>query len=141
MPVNLNELGGHEFEDLVEQLLLKMGFATEGRKPSADGGIDIVAVSSQPLVGGRYIIQCKRYTAPVSSPIIRDLYGVVNDQRANKGIPITTSRFTTDSVEFAREKPIELIDGDELAGLLEKYSLIAKPDEKLSPSHFSSAMC
>ena len=101
MPVNLNDLGGHEFEDLIEQLLIRMGFATEGRKPSADGGIDIVGVLSQPLVGGRYIIQCKRYVHSVSSPIIRDLYGVVVDQRANKGILITTSTFTVDAIEFA----------------------------------------
>jgi len=64
--LDLNKLGGHEFEDLIERLLIKMGFATEGRKPSADGGIDIVAVSSQPLVKGRYIVQCKRYGNSVS---------------------------------------------------------------------------
>lgn len=122
--LDLNKLGGHEFEDLIERLLIKMGFATEGRKPSADGGIDIVAVSSQPLVKGRYIVQCKRYGNSVSSPIIRDLYGVVNAERANKGILITTSSFTSDAIEFARDKPIELIDGNELLSLLEKHALL-----------------
>ena len=101
-----------------------MGFATEGRKPSADGGVDMVAVSTQPLLSGRYIVQCKRYSHSVSSPIIRDLYGVVMSERANKGILITTSTFTSDAVEFARDKPIELIDGDSLLGLLERYSLL-----------------
>jgi hypothetical protein len=120
----LNRLGGHEFEDLIEQLLIRMGFATEGRKSAADGGIDIVAVSGQPLLGGRYIIQCKRYTSSVSSPIVRDLYGVVMAERANKGILITTSAFTSDAIEFAREKQIELIDGVRLIDLLEKHSLL-----------------
>ncbi len=135
MPLDLNTMGGHEFEDLVENLLVKMGFATEGRKPSADGGIDIVAVSSLPLVSGRYIIQCKRYGHSVSSPIIRDLYGVVSAERANKGILITTSAFTSDAIDFARDKPIELIDGNGLIGLLGKYGLLgdAGPSQPGAP--------
>jgi len=108
---DLDTLGGHEFEDLIERLLVKMGFATEGRKRAADGGIDMVGVSNQPLLSGRYIIQCKRYSSSVSSPIVRDLYGVVMSERANKGILITTSAFTSDAIEFAQGKPIELIDG------------------------------
>lgn len=135
MPTDLDKLGGHEFEDLVEQLLAKMGFKTEGRKPSADGGTDIVAVSYEPLVQGRYIIQCKRYSHPVSAPIIRDLYGVINATDANKGVLITTSRFTTDAVEFARDKPIELIDGPRLQELLQKYSLLTGlTEQKVSPT-------
>jgi Restriction endonuclease len=134
VPLELNDLGGHEFEDLVERLLLKMGFATEGRKRSADGGIDIIAVSTQPLISGRYIIQCKRYTNSVSSPIIRDLYGVVNASNANKGILITTSTFTSDASEFARDKPIELIDGIQLLNLLNQYSLLSVDSATATPS-------
>lgn len=126
MPLDLNALGGHEFEDLVEKLLIAMGFKTEGRKPAADGGIDIVAVSSQPFVSGRYVIQCKRYTGSVSAPIIRDLYGVVNATNANKGILITTSHFTSEGIEFAKDKPIELIDGTKLVNLLQQYSLLTE---------------
>jgi hypothetical protein len=124
MAFNLNTLGGHEFEDLIEHLLIKMGFATEGRKKAADGGIDIVAVSSQPLVSGRYVIQCKRYSNSVSSPVVRDLYGVVNSENANKGILITTSSFTADAIEFAKGKPLELIDGAKLVELLTQYALL-----------------
>lgn len=124
MASDIDRLGGHEFEDLVENLLIKMGFKTEGRKKAADGGVDIVAVSSQPLVSGRYIIQCKRYNNSVSSPIVRDLYGVVNATNANKGILITTSTFTSEAIEFARDKPIELIDGSQLLELLDKHSLL-----------------
>jgi hypothetical protein len=140
VPLDLNTLGGHEFEDLTERLLLSMGFATEGRKPSADGGVDIVAISTQPLISGRYIVQCKRFNHPVSSPIIRDLYGVVMSERANKGILITTSAFTSDAIEFARDKPIELIDGNELFSLLEKYSLLSSTEPGLSPSQNASLL-
>jgi Restriction endonuclease len=117
-----------------------MGFQTEGRQPSADGGIDIVAVSSQPLVSGRYIIQCKRYSHPVSSPIIRDLYGVVNATNSNKGILITTSTFTSDAIDFSKDKQIELIDGTRLIDLLQKYSLLVSVEERANPRLLASGM-
>jgi len=136
---DLNDLGGHEFEDLIERLLIKMGFATEGRKEAADGGIDIIAVSIQPLVSGRYIIQCKRYSNSVSSPIVRDLYGVVMAERANKGILITTSAFTSDAIEFAQGKPIELVDGPQLIELLGRYSLLEAEIQGSSPAQMANA--
>ena len=110
MSLHFNSLGGHEFEDLVERLLIKMGFSTEGRKPSADGGIDIIAVSTTPMLQGRYVVQCKRYSNPVSAPVIRQLYGVVNSTDANKGILITTSRFTSEEEETYESKLMCLLE-------------------------------
>ena len=43
------------------------------------------------------------------------------DQQAIKGILVTTSGFTAQAREFARDLPIELVDGEELAGLLAEY--------------------
>jgi hypothetical protein len=118
-----------------------MGFSIEGRKKAADGGIDIIVVSSEPLVSGRYIVQCKRYTSSVSSPIVRDLYGVVNAANANKGILITTSSFTSDAIEFARDKPIELIDGPKLTDLLHKHSLLTLTEEETTnPTRLATGM-
>jgi hypothetical protein len=117
--VKMEDLTGHEFEDLVEVLLNKMGLSTEGRKPSADGGIDIVAHDPRPIVGGKYIIQCKRYTSPIAVSVVRDLYGVVTSERASKGILVTNSRFTREAEDFAGGKPIELVDGDELRTLMQ----------------------
>jgi len=140
LALNLDRLEGRDFEDLIERLLLKMGFQTQGRKRAADGGIDIVAVSSLPLLGGRYIIQCKRYANSVSSPIVRDLYGVVSAEKANKGILITTSSFTTDAVEFAKDKQLELIDRAKLLKLLQEHSLFISPDEKYNPMYLAATM-
>ncbi len=49
--------------------------------------------------------------------MIRDLYGVVTSERANKGILITYSKFSKQAKEFANNLPIELIDGNELVKL------------------------
>lgn len=115
---NIDFLSGIEFEHLCEKLIQKMGFETEITKASGDGGIDIIAYNHQPLLSGKYIIQCKRYAGSVGEPIIRDLYGVVTSERANKGILVTTGMFTNSAKKFANGKPIELIDGEKLRQLL-----------------------
>lgn len=101
-----------------------MGFTTQTTKASGDGGIDLIAYNHQPLLSGKYIIQCKRYAGSVGEPILRDLYGVVTSERANKGILMTTGHFTKSAINFAEGKPIELIDGIKLKELLSQYQLI-----------------
>ena len=83
-----------DFEKLTQTVLNSMGLVAELTKKTGDGGIDIIAYNKQPVIGGKYIIQCKRYNGSVGEPIIRDLYGVVCSERANKGILITTGTFT-----------------------------------------------
>lgn len=98
-----------------------MGFNVETTKASGDGGIDLIAYNSQPLLSGKYIIQCKRYTGSVGEPVIRDLYGVVTSERANKGILMTSGVFTKQAQIFAQGKPMELIDGVKMRELLQNY--------------------
>lgn len=121
--VDINSLGGIEFEHLCGTLLQKMGFDVEQTKASGDGGIDLIATNSQPLLEGKYIIQCKRFSGSVGEPIIRDLYGVVCSERANKGILITTGTFTNTAIRFAAGKQLELIDGKKLSQLLEQHQI------------------
>jgi restriction system protein len=54
---------------------------------------------------------------------VRDLYGVITSERANKGILITTGSFTPAAARFAEGKQLELIDGAGLAKLLKQFNL------------------
>ena len=125
---DVDTLSGKDFETVCQALVEKMGFATQTTKTTGDGGIDIVAHNSQPLLSGKYIIQCKRYSGSVGEPILRDLYGVVTAERANKGILMTTGYFTKPAVSFAEDKPLELIDRSKLRDLMEIY---LKDDNRL----------
>ena len=120
---NIDGLSGVEFEQVCQRLVEKMGFSTQTTKASGDGGIDLIAFNYQPLLSGKYIIQCKRYAGSVGEPIIRDLYGVVMSERANKGILMTTGHFTKSALAFAEGKPLELIDGTKMKDLLRQYNL------------------
>ncbi len=43
-----------------------------------------------------------------------------------KGILVTTANFGSDAYEFSKDKPITLISGSELLGLLERHGHSAK---------------
>lgn len=120
---SINEMSGFDFEKIILALLLKMGFDASITKASGDGGIDIIAYCNQDFFEGKYIIQCKRWNGSIGEPVLRDLYGVLTSERANKGILITNSNFTTAAINFASNKPLELIDGQKLINLLIKHNM------------------
>ncbi len=123
-------MDGYDFERLITKLLKSMGFLVEMTSLSGDGGVDIIAYSTEPIIKGKYLVQCKRWNAAIGEPTVRDLYGVVLSENANKGIIVTNSTFTDKAIEFADNKNIELIDGSELKKLLDRY--IGTPDIDVS---------
>lgn len=112
---------GIALEELAKSILSSMGLKIFTTKITGDGGIDLVAYSDSAIFSGKYIVQCKDWQNPVGEPIIRDLYGLVMSEGANKGIVITTGSFTSAARKFAEGKQLELIDGDELTRLKQKH--------------------
>jgi restriction system protein len=88
---------------------------------SRDGGVDAVVFDPDPIHGGKIVIQAKRYTNTVSVSAVRDLFGTVHNEGANKGILVTTADYGSDAYEFAKGKPLTLISGSELLYLLSKH--------------------
>jgi len=130
---NLMELTFLEFEALIQNLFTKMGLEARQTRPSRDGGVDCVAWDPRPIFGGKVVIQAKRYKNTVGVSAVRDLFGTLQNEGASKGILVTTSGYGQASFEFARNKPIELIDGANLLYLLAEYAdtqaKIVPPDD------------
>ncbi len=123
---NLMDLNPFEFENLVSNLFTKMGLETKQTRSSRDGGVDAVAFDVRPVLGGKVVIQAKRYKNTVGVSAVRDLYGTMLNEGANKGILVCTSHYGADAYEFAKDKPIELIDGGGLIYLLDQVGTKAK---------------
>lgn len=123
---NLMDLNPFEFEQLVTNLFNRMGLETKQTRSSRDGGVDAVAFDMRPIVGGKVVIQAKRYKNTVGVSAVRDLYGTMMNEGANKGILVTTSGYGPDAFDFANDKPIELIDGGGLLYLLEQNEVPAR---------------
>lgn len=123
---NLLDLSPSEFEHLVGNLFTQMGLETRMTRSSRDGGVDVVAYDQRPVLGGKVVIQAKRYRNTVGVSAVRDLYGTMMNEGANKGILVSTSGYGKDAFDFANDKPIELIDGSRLLYLLEQVGTIAR---------------
>lgn len=120
---NLMDLTPTEFESFVQNLFTKMGFEVQLFQARGDGGIDCIAYDHTPVRGGKYVIQVKHYTKTVPPAATRELYGVVQNEGATKGILITTSGFGQSSHEFANGKPLELYDGTHLLALCQQHNV------------------
>ena len=123
---NLMDLTPTEFEGLVSNLFSKMGLETKLTRTSKDGGVDAVAFDIRPVLGGKVVIQAKRYKNTVGVSAVRDLYGTMLNEGANKGILVATSGYGPDAYEFSKDKPIELIDGGGLLYLLDQVGIKAR---------------
>ncbi|WP_144628803.1 restriction endonuclease [Arthrobacter woluwensis] len=129
----LQRLQGKEpgfFEQAVVQLLLAMGYGgTTGggsvTQLSNDGGID--GVIDQDVLGlSRVYIQAKRYGGgnTVGRPDVQSFVGALSG-KADRGVFITTSRFSDGARAYAEGVPtrIILIDGKRLTGLMIRYGV------------------
>ena len=131
---NLASMDWEDFEQLVREIF-ENEFSQNGgevkiTQASRDGGVDAVAFDPDPIRGGKIVIQAKRYTNTVGVSAVRDLYGTVMNEGATKGILVTTADYGPDSYEFAKGKPLTLLNGSNLLSLLEKYGKKARIDIK-----------
>ena len=131
---NLAAMDWEDFEHLIrelfEQEFTESGGEVKVTQASRDGGVDAIAFDPDPIRGGKIVIQAKRYTNVVGVSAVRDLYGTVVNEGAIKGLLITTSDYGSDSYEFAKGKPLTLLNGSNLLHLLEKHGHKAKIDIK-----------
>jgi restriction system protein len=118
-------------EQLVLRLLTAMGYggragAAEHLGHSGDQGLD--GVIRQDVLGlDRVYVQAKRYGVDqaVGRPEIQAFVGALQGAQANRGVFITTGRFTSDAQEYAERVPVRLvlIDGIRLAELMVLYNV------------------
>lgn len=113
-----------EFEEFVADVFRGIGFNAEVTQKTHDGGKDIVATFEMGGVLYTTYFECKRYSPdrPVGVEIVRELYAVMEMERVDKGVIVTTSHFTRGAVAEAQRLNgrIRLIDFDELCRLMQQ---------------------
>jgi restriction system protein len=129
---NIAAMDWKDFENLIRELF-EREFSVNGgevkiTRASRDSGVDAVAFDPDPIRGGKIVIQAKRYTNTVGVSAVRDLYGTVMNEGATKGILVSTTDYGPDAYEFAKGKPITLLNGSHLLHLLEKHGHKANID-------------
>jgi Restriction endonuclease len=122
---NLAAMDWQDFEHLIRELFerefSKEGVEVKVTQASRDRGVDAVVFDPDPIKGGKFVIQAKRYTNVVDVSSVRDLCAVVAKEGASRGILVTTSTYGADAYAFANGAPVTLLNGSELLGLLKKH--------------------
>jgi len=128
------------FERLIIELLISMGYggsqkdAGKAIGKSGDNGVDGVII--QDALGVDYLyIQAKRYALDnnISSSAIRDFSGSLDLHKSNKGVFVTTSGFSENAIQTAKEssRNIVLIDGKRLIELMIQYNIGCRIEKTL----------
>src|SRR4051812_1601816 len=128
-PEKLYEFSPRMFESFVAELFRSYGYQVEVTAPSRDGGRDLLVSVLNPLGDFLYFVECKRYRARTKVGVrqVRQLFGVVEQERATAGILVTTSRFTRAAIEFQRpiRRRLSLGDYDALVGWIRGQAPLA----------------
>jgi restriction system protein len=128
------ELTPVAFEALVLRLLGAMKYGASGQiestAASGDAGIDGV-ISQDPLGLDRIYVQAKRYDRDrtIGRPTMQAFVGALQGQQADRGVFMTTCRFTSEALTYADRVGVRVIpiDGEELARLMLKHGVGVQP--------------
>ena len=113
---SIRELTWKEFEELLGEAFRRWGYMVEeNRSGGADGGVDLRIEKN----GNRYLVQAKQWKAfKVGVKVVREMRGVMAAEKAEGVIIVTSGKFTEEAHDFAKEQPIELIEGQQLVDLV-----------------------
>ncbi|WP_135826086.1 restriction endonuclease [Halorussus ruber] len=132
MPI-LDELSGHEFEDVMEDVFRNLGYQNVRQsKKTGDEGRDILM---EEFIDGRkrgVVVECK-HQQKIGRPVVQKLHSAVatyDYDGPKRGIIVTTGRFTDQAIEYAdklrrngNEHTVELMDGTDLREIADEVGL------------------
>lgn len=130
---DLLKLSPRAFEDMVVEFYTATGHRAKRTGATGDHGVDVVV---QPNNGEKWVVQCKRWRGTVGEPVIRDFLGVMHHEKADKGMIITTGKFSAQAREWAKGKPLTLVKGDQFLSALKR----ARGTSQQSPTSPESSL-
>jgi len=107
----LELLDGFEFENLCKKIFSKLnyGMVENTGLGGADEGRDLIIHSNN----GKIVVECKHHpNGAIGRPVVMKLHSAVISEGANKGIVVTSGKFSEEAIVYANRihPSIELID-------------------------------
>lgn len=115
------------FEKMVMDLMSKMGYGTfenAAMRTAVTGDEGIDGIIMEDKLGFNLIyIQAKRWNEehPVGRPEVQAFVGAIAG-KGGKGLFVTTSKFTKQAIDYAKNQHIILMDGNKLANYMIEYN-------------------
>lgn len=105
-----------ELEKFAAQIYTQMGYAVKRTGRTGDHGVDVLLVGPQKQIE---LVQCKQWNKSVGEPQVRDLYGAMTHMKATRGWLWAPKGFSQPAKRWAKDKPIVLVDDEEIGRLIE----------------------
>jgi HJR/Mrr/RecB family endonuclease len=111
----LSQMTPTQFEHYMADVYRLLGYSAIVTPRTGDGGKDIILKKN----GIVSLAECKLYiTTKVGRRDVQIFHSAIIDAGAKEGLFITTGEFTRSAYEYAKGKPIKLIDREQLLRLL-----------------------
>ena len=118
-PDELYKLSPRKYEEFLEVVFQNNGYRTLLGPGSNDGGVDLKLYTNDIVGESVTLVQAKRYKSdsPIELQAVQALTAVVDDQKANRGLFVTTSRYLPCTKRFAARNSsrIQLASSNEVA--------------------------
>jgi restriction system protein len=114
------------FEGLCSRLLQELGLEIERSTTAGGQQVEVMAVHTAPIVGGRYVVHGELLQAGevVEAVQVLALIDAVKGEGASKGVLITNGFFSDEAGKAAVGGPIELINGLRFRELLQHFAVL-----------------
>lgn len=114
----IKRLDWRRFEQLVAEAFSRQGFAAQlTGQGGADGGVDVVLRRR----GVTLLVQCKQWqSSSVGVKVVREMFGLMAAHGADGIVVVSTGGFTREALDFAQGRPVDLVDGEQLVGLMKE---------------------
>ena len=129
---DVGRLDPYQYERYVGEYYHRKGYSvTQRGGAGADGGVDLVIAKD----GERLLVQCKHWKAfRVGPQPLRELWGLVDHEKAAGAVFVTSKDFTVEAQAFAKGKRLELVDGTQLAVMVAAVKSAASGLESERPT-------
>jgi len=123
------------FEWLCGRLLQELGLEIERSATTGRRQVEVMAVNSAPIVGGRYVVHGELLQAGevVEAVQVLALIDAVKGEGASKGVLITNGFFSDEAGTAAVGGPIELINGLRFTELLQQFAVLPTASPEFQP--------
>lgn len=130
-------MDGVAFEQFLKRLFIYRGYSVSETARTGDFGADLLLKKD----GRTTVVQAKRYNNNVGAKALQEIYSARHHYKADEMMVVSNAHFTKQAQVMAEEQNIELIDREELIGMMNETREELKEQLQNSPEFLESGSC
>jgi restriction endonuclease Mrr len=123
-----------QFEQLIAQVVEKLGYKAAAMHSTLDGGVEVEAVRPYGMPTQPVLITVRRYSGTLRAGAVQELVDkLAAHPGATGAMLITTGKIAQPARDLAESKGIASLDGEQLVGMLRRFDIYRGPEPTPPP--------